>query len=294
MQTNLWNPESQVGMLFSGSPNSSAKRGLGQGSRSMNRHRASKGKTGALVAVVIMGSIVELANAQMRLIPGGVFIMGTSNGKANESPEHEVALSPFSIDMHEVTNAQYDSCVAAGNCTPAHDNDGKCVAWNGRSFMRVRLSQRDRDLQAPVVCITWYQARDYCNFKGKKLPSEAQWEYAALAGGNTAYAWGNEPPDSLRCAQASGGKPKRAESFAANPWGLFDMTGNVWEWVNDRYQPDYYMTSDINDPPGSDVGQYRVIRGGGWYSGPEQLRIRNRHWFEPSFGEVSIGFRCAK
>ena len=72
------------------------------------------------------------------------------------------------------------------------------------------------------------------------------------------------------------------------------MTGNVWEWVGDRYQHDYYMTSEAQDPAGPDVGQYRTIRGGGWYSGPEQLRIKNRHWFEPNFGEVSIGFRCAK
>jgi formylglycine-generating enzyme required for sulfatase activity len=72
------------------------------------------------------------------------------------------------------------------------------------------------------------------------------------------------------------------------------MSGNVWEWVNDRYQHDYYTVSETRDPQGPDAGQYRVIRGGGWYSGPMQLRTTNRHWFEPNFGEVSIGFRCAK
>jgi formylglycine-generating enzyme len=205
-----------------------------------------------------------------------------------------VELSSFSIDALEITSAQYDSCVKAGVCTPAHENDGQCIAWNGQKFIRARIVKQDKDSQLPVVCVTWYQARDYCSYKGKKLPSEAQWEYAALAGRKTTFAWGDERPDPTRCAQASQGKPKKPGSFAANQWGLFDMTGNVWEWVSDRYQSDYYSTSEPADPEGPDAGQYRVIRGGGWYSGAEQLRIKNRHWFEPNFGEVSIGFRCAK
>jgi formylglycine-generating enzyme required for sulfatase activity len=89
-------------------------------------------------------------------------------------------------------------------------------------------------------------------------------------------------------------RPEKAASFAPNPWGLFDMTGNVWQWTLDHYSPDYYSVSPQADPQGAEVGQYRVIRGGGWYSTPDQLTIRNRHWFEPNFGEVSIGFRCAR
>jgi formylglycine-generating enzyme required for sulfatase activity len=258
------------------------------------RQNSSKSKWAVIIAAILSGSVFFPIRAQMREIPGGTFTMGTSNQKVNESPEHQVALSTFSMDIHEVTKAQYDSCVGAGACTQAHENDGKCVAWNGRGFVRVRIPRQEPSSQTPVICVTWYQARDYCNYKGKKLPSEAQWEYAALAGGNALYTWGKERPDASSCTQASEGKPKRAGSFAANAWGLFDMTGNVWEWVNDRYQYDYYLTSETSDPPGPDAGQYRVIRGGGWYSGPEQLRIRNRHWFEPNFGEVSVGFRCAK
>ena len=256
--------------------------------------RVVKGDTKTLVSAVLFGSVFFTLNAQMREIPEGSFDMGTADSSRNEFPAHHVDLSSFSIDMREVTKVQYDSCVAAGVCTPAHDNDGKCVAWNDGKFVPVYASRHEHDEESPVICITWYQARDYCTYKGKRLPSEAQWEYAALAGGSTVYAWGNQQPDAARCTQASEGKPKKAGSFPPNPWGLFDMTGNVWEWVNDRYQHDYYATSDIKDPPGPDAGQYRVIRGGGWYSGPLQLRIRNRHWFEPNFGEVSIGFRCAK
>jgi formylglycine-generating enzyme required for sulfatase activity len=144
------------------------------------------------------------------------------------------------------------------------------------------------------VCVTWFQAQQYCRSIGKKLPTEAQWEYAALAARESDYSWGNQRPDAEHCAQPSENGPKPVGSFAPNPWGLYDMTGNAWEWVQDHYQPDYYSTSEPADPQGPDVGQYRVIRGGGWYSTALQLRVRNRHWFEPNFGEVSIGFRCAK
>jgi formylglycine-generating enzyme required for sulfatase activity len=234
------------------------------------------------------------ANAQTRGIPAGSFTMGTASGKPNEYPEHHVNLSAFSMDAFEVTREQYDSCVAAGACSPAHDDDGKCVVWNGRSFVSVRFAHKNYNPKFPIVCVTWNQAREYCSHKGKTLPTEAQWEYAALANRPVSYAWGNDIPDAAKCAQPRDGKPRQCGSFSPNPWGLYDMTGNVWEWVSDRYQPDYYSVSEIDDPPGPDVGQYRVIRGGGWYSGPAQLRIKNRHWFEPNFGELSIGFRCAK
>jgi iron(II)-dependent oxidoreductase len=115
-----------------------------------------------------------------------------------------------------------------------------------------------------------------------------------LAGREVDYAWGNEPPDASRCAQPRETHPKKTGSFPPNPWGLYDMTGNVWEWTGDHYQPDYYESSEPDDPRGPEVGQYRVIRGGGWYSTGLQLRIKNRLWFDPNYGEISIGFRCAK
>jgi formylglycine-generating enzyme required for sulfatase activity len=232
--------------------------------------------------------------AQMWLVNEGTFVMGSAEGRSNEAPEHSVALSAYSIDKTEAMKAQYDSCVAAGGCTPAHYDDGKCVAWTGQGFKEVRVPLQMRDARFPVVCVTWFQAGQYCAFKGKKLPTEAQWEYAALAGGRVTYSWGNERPDAGRCAQPEESHPKKVASFQPNPWGLYDMTGNVWEWVSDRYGPDSYATSETSDPRGPEVGQYRVIRGGGWYSTAAQLRIKNRHWFEPNFGEISIGFRCAK
>jgi formylglycine-generating enzyme required for sulfatase activity len=230
----------------------------------------------------------------MQPIPAGTFVMGEDNGDANAAPGHAVALSSYSIDKYEITNAQYDSCVSSGACTPAHYSDGACLLWTGREFKNVRVTGLSRGPRNPVACVTWHQAREFCTSKAKSLPTEAQWEYAALGGRGAAFAWGNQAPDAKRCAQPSEARPKPVGSFAPNGFSLYDMTGNVWEWTNDHYQPDYYSTSDSKDPQGPEVGEYRVIRGGGWYSGAKQLRIKNRHWFEPNFSEASIGFRCAK
>jgi len=231
---------------------------------------------------------------QMQPISAGTFDMGEDGGAENAAPRHTVALSPYSIDKYEVSNEQYDSCVRAGACTPAHYDDGACMLWTGREFKNVRVRGVSRGPRYPVVCVTWSQAREYCRGKGKNLPTEAQWEYAALGGRDAMYSWGNQPPEAKRCARPADNKPRPVGSFAPNPFNLYDMTGNVWEWTNDHYQPDYYSTSESKDPQGPEVGQYRVIRGGGWYSDAGQLRIKNRHWFDPNFSEVSIGFRCAK
>jgi formylglycine-generating enzyme len=145
----------------------------------------------------------------------------------------------------------------------------------------------------PAVCITWQQAQEYCRYKGKRLPTEAEWEYSALAGTQNPYAWGTEKP-SGQCASAWDKGPRPVCNSSPNKWQLCDMTGNVWEWVQDRYQNDYYGESPSSNPQGPEVGRYRVIRGGGWYSTPLQLRIKNRHWFSPEFCEISIGFRCAR
>ncbi len=220
--------------------------------------------------------------------------MGADGGQPNESPAHAVSLSQFLIDKTEVTWSQYDSCVRTGKCTPAHYDDGACVIWTQQGFKNVRVPHSLRNDRYPVVCVTWFQAQAYCLAHGRKLPTEAQWEYAALAGRQASYAWGNESPSALRCPQPPANCPEKAASFAPNPWGLYDMTGNVWEWTFDHYAPDFYAASPQMDPQGAEVGQYRAIRGGGWYSAGPQLRIKNRHWFEPNFGEVSIGFRCVR
>lgn len=227
-------------------------------------------------------------------IPGGTFIMGGKGGDPDEVPPRSVQIPPFRMDVHEVTYAKYQECVKRASCTPAHYDDGKCLLWTSRGFRKVRIPLRYRADSYPVVCVTWQQARQYCRFRGKRLPTEAQWEYAALAGKNGTYAWGNAPPSAGRCAPRSRNHPSNVGSYPANAWGLYDMTGNVWEWTNDRYAADAYGHDARRNPRGPTVGRYRVIRGGGWYSGRKQLRVRNRHWFPPTRAEASIGFRCVK
>lgn len=233
--------------------------------------------------------------AQMVSIPGGSYVRGGSGGEEDELPARTVTLDAFAMDRHEVSFASYDSCVQAGACSPAHYDDGKCIIWTASGIQKVRVPKRFRSPEYPVVCVDWRQARAYCRFRGKRLPTETEWEYAASSGGKEGrYAWGDAVPDTTRCTRAATQHPRKSGSFPANDWGLYDMTGNVWEWTEDRYLKDNYEHTDGTNPKGPPVGRYRAVRGGGWYSTPQQLRIRNRQWFVPEYGEVSIGFRCVK
>ncbi len=235
-----------------------------------------------------------LVYSQMVSVPGGSFTRGDDNGEKDEAPSRIITISPFKIDAREVSYAMYDSCVKRGACTPAHYDDGKCYIWTSSGIRKVRVPLAYRSQDFPVVCVSWRQARQYCRSKGKKLPTEAQWEYAALAGSRKKYSWGDQSPTSSHCTRSSNNKPKPPGSFKPNGRGIYDMTGNVWEWTRDRYSGDHYEISTDKDPSGPPVGRYRSIRGGGWYSTARQLRIKNRQWFVPESGEVSIGIRCVK
>lgn len=203
-------------------------------------------------------------HSQYVSVSGGTFLMGNSENGAeeDEKPEHEVSLSPFKIGKYEVSVAQYDSCVRSGNCTPAHYDDGKCLVWSGNRFIKVTVPESYRSPDKPVVCVTWHQALAYCRYKGLKLPSEAQWEYAARAGSTNRYSWGDSSPSSDKCAFS--GKLENRGAYNPNNWGLYDMTGNVWEWTMDFYDKQYYSMSQSHDPSGPDAGFYRVIRGEGF------------------------------
>lgn len=245
--------------------------------------------------LLVLISVCALPSlAQTVTVPAGTFVMGDKNGESDERLEHPVTLSSFKIDRFEVTEAQYDSCVKAGHCTPAHYDDGKCLIWNGKVFQKTRVPSQYRNPGYPVQCVTWYQAQTYCRWKKMKLPTEAQWEYAAGCGSKSIYSWGNSTPDKNKCVFAGNGGPGQTGRCVANKCGLYDMTGNAWEWTGDNYEKDYYSYSEEKNPAGPPTSLYKVIRGGGWYSGPMQLRITNRHWFSPDFAEASIGFRCVQ
>lgn len=217
-------------------------------------------------------------------IPGGSFSMGSASPGAapDERPAHEVSLSDFCLDRVEVTAAAYTRCVTAGACTrPA--------------------SQNPVD-EGPVTGINWNQAEAYCRFVGGRLPTEAEWEFAARGTDGREYPWGAEAPsDCDRADWTSGGAscrgvgPSPVGSYprGASPFGVLDMAGNVWEWTADWYARSYAAGS-ANDPTGPEQGSARVTRGGGWNNDQsDRLRATFREGQHPAFHDYDLGARCA-
>lgn len=216
-------------------------------------------------------------------IPSGRFIMGAKDGYSDEKPPHEVTLSPFKMSATEITFDQYDACVISGGCDHCPDDNG----W-GRA---------DR----PVIDVSWNDAQQYIGWlnqqtgKEYRLPTEAEWEYAARAGSTHKYSWGNEiGTNQANCdgcgCQWDEKQTAPVESFTANAFGLFDMHGNVREWCQDWYYDKYYDYSTTRDPQGFSAGQYHVVRGGGWFFSPERLNSAGRDWQVPE-DRFDIGFR---
>ena len=222
-------------------------------------------------------------------IPGGTFMMGSDAGEPDERPVHQVTVPEFEMNRTEVTVEQYQACVYTGVCSEP-DTGGSCnwgVAGRG---------------DHPVNCVDWQQAVDFCGFAGGRLPSEAEWEYAARGGGqDVTYPWGDESPSCAYAVMNDGGSgcgedrtwavcSKTAGNTAQ---GLCDMAGNVWEWVQDWHHSDYNGApadgSAWEDPSGS----YRVRRGGSFYY-DGALRASNRRSDGPSDRSGLIGCRCAK
>ncbi|HUT55024.1 MAG TPA: SUMF1/EgtB/PvdO family nonheme iron enzyme [bacterium] len=235
----------------------------------------------------------DVCYSGMVMIPSGCFNMGDafSEGYRDELPVHNVCItSSFYMDVHEVTNAEYAACVSGGGCTaPAYSDSYSRGSYYGNPTYD----------NFPVIWVDWNQATAYCTWAGagKRLPTEAEWEYAARGGlSGKRYPWG----DTISGTDANywnSGDPwdndtSQVEYYAANGYGLYDMAGNVWEWVNDWYLSDYYSTSPTNDPPGPITGSFRVLRGPDWGSSAYGLRVANRNHNDPTLQFYLIGFRC--
>jgi serine/threonine-protein kinase len=221
----------------------------------------------------------------MILIPAGYFLMGSSTGQPNERPEHPVILNGFFLDETEVTNAQYRECVADGGCTLPPNVDAF-------TYQNYRDSP-DFDTY-PVIAVNWDQANAYCQWAGKRLPTEAEWEYAASGPDNLIWPWGNTFDPSLSAASAPDTQPVGSYPDGASPFGILDMAGNVNEWVADDFEEGFYA----NSPPGNPVNKSgkagRIYRGGSFdNSNGEFFTTSRRYGNVRTFSEVDVGFRCA-
>jgi len=210
-------------------------------------------------------------------VPAGEFLMGSEAGHYDdESPIHPVRVSAFRMGRYPVTNAEYAKFLAA------HPGAPKPRYWDDSQF---------NDPRQPVVSIDWDQASEFCRWLGGRLPTEAEWEYACRAGTTTEYAFGPE----LRHEQANFGmkvgRTTPVDQHSANPWGLHDMHGNVWEWCADWYGKKYYESSPALDPQGPEGGEGRVLRGGSWYNSAVHCRSACRNDRRPGVRNPDGGFR---
>jgi formylglycine-generating enzyme required for sulfatase activity len=245
-------------------------------------------QSGACVENTVYGDMV--------LIPAGSFWMGCntavdSNCSSDESPYHQVTLSAYYMDKTEVTVTAYGECVTAGACTAPSTYYSYCN-WNV-------TGKEDH----PVNCITWFQSEAYCAWAGKRLPTEAEWEKAARGTDGRKYPWGNETATCDYAVMYEGGNGCGTESTMPvcskspagdSPYGLCDMSGNVWEWVSDWYDSSYYSSSPGTDPVGPASGSLRVFRGGSLSREGFYLRASDRFGNDPSGNYGVLGARCAR
>jgi formylglycine-generating enzyme required for sulfatase activity/serine/threonine protein kinase len=228
-------------------------------------------------------------------VPIGEFVMGSENGDLNETPVHNVFLDAFWIDQNEVTNDQFKRFAQETGYLTDAEKSGSDINWQFPSGPSSSIADLGNH---PVVKISWNDAQAYCAWAGRQLPTEAQWEKAARSNDQRTYPWGNTEASAslLNVDQPGDGYERTAPvgSFplGISPYGALDMSGNVWEWVTDWYEPDYSSADSVTNPTGPDVGENHVIRGGSWFNSSPNARTTKRDFLNPLDSDDKLGFRC--
>ncbi|MGH7259232.1 MAG: formylglycine-generating enzyme family protein [Nitrospiraceae bacterium] len=223
----------------------------------------------------------------MVTIPAGPFTRGTTAGGYDEQPVRSIHLDAYSIDKYEVTNHHYAAFVAATGHRKA-----------GPPSRYAKNMARMRGANQPVVYVSWEDAEAYCRWKGKRLPTEAEWEKAMRGTDARLWPWGNDvDPLASNWAVARDGYDVAAPvgSFKrdVSPFGVADGAGNVLEWVADWYGEDVYRDATGANPKGPEFGTFKVLRGGGYTTSGTDVRVTSRSKMVPDFRDETIGFRCA-
>jgi len=231
-------------------------------------------------------------DSEMVFIPEGGFLMGSPEGKgrSDEHPQHKVYLDAYFIDRFEVTGKDFEAYLKAN--PKEHPT---ITGWWGRE---VRPDMSDR----PVIGLTWKRCRNYCTWRGKRMPTEAEWERAAGGVDGRTYPWGDDLPNSdrtnfNRCCFIQKGQvldDVGSHAIGATPDGVHDLAGNIAEWVHDWYDKNYYQVSEYKNPRGPDKGKRHTIRGGAWNSLSGYLRSSSRYGYDDAKDFYGIGCRCAK
>ncbi len=216
-------------------------------------------------------------------IPGGSFTMGDVNGDPSEYPERPVRIDAFSLDRTEVTNAAYSACVGAGRCEASPYREDPVL---GRP-------------EHPVVGVSWFDAEAFCRFVGRRLPTEAEWEYAARGPDLRLWPWAGAFDPSKANTREKSSFPRTAPVGrfvdGASPFGVLDMAGNAAEWTADFFDPTWYRTQGAAvNPTGPNDGRERVVRGGSWADGSHRVRVAARVAKAPTEVDDATGFRCAR
>lgn len=221
-------------------------------------------------------------------VPAGEFKMGSKTGHSDYRWVHQVYLDEYWIDETEVTNGMYANCVA----------DGACLGpTNTNSFTRSSYYDNSEFENYPALFMDWSMAKAYCEWAGRRLPTEAEWEKAARGTDGRTYPWGEAAPSaSLLNFRKNERDTTEVGAYPAgrSVYGAYDMSGNVWEWVNDWYDAIYYQASPLENPQGPTSGEYRVLRGGSWSSNYDEFVSSTfRNWVAPKVATINFGFRCA-
>jgi formylglycine-generating enzyme required for sulfatase activity len=227
--------------------------------------------------------------APSAMIPAGEFWMGIDGlqGLDDERPRHLVMLDAYAMDVHEVTVGRYSTFLKKSGRMPP-------LFWD--------TVDPNEHADRPVIGVDWEDANAYCRWVGKRLPTEAEWEHAARGTDERRYPWGNQTPTSEFANYGLGARFSYGQTLmpvghydkGKSPYGLHDMAGNVWEWVQDWYGANYYEISDKHNPPGPEEGQFKVLRGGSWSELPKYLLTYGRFKLPPNTRNSYIGFRCAQ